>query len=203
MRGDPLRDLGGGGGPSPPARICIAPTISGIYTSVHSISHSTILERAYMPKTPNPVIADAISSVNETIALQKEKLAILKKSHKRLDKITSDISLILSGADDIYNSVHIYPYSDGAVSITISLRKLPSFKCKALEAMLEYCETLNVGKVESKDYAESLNRDYHFELADGWTIHVNAYVKSDSATCRKIKVGTEVVEQAKWEIQCD
>jgi len=155
-----------------------------------------------MPKTTNPVIADAISNANEYMALQKQKLATLRKNHKRLDKITSDLSLILSGADGVQGSVHIYPYSD-TVSITVSLRKLPSFKCKILESILEYCEALNVGKAESSDYAESLNRDYHFNLADNWTMHVNAYVKSDSATCRKIKVGTEIVEQAKWEIQCD
>ena len=155
-----------------------------------------------MPKTPNPVIADAISNANEYMVLQKQKLATLRKNHKRLDKITSDLSLILSGADGIHGGVHIYPYSD-MISITVSLRKLPSFKCKILESILEYCETLNVGEVTSSDYAESLNRDYYFELADNWRMHVNAYVKSDSATCRKIKVGTEIVEQAKWEIQCD
>jgi hypothetical protein len=155
-----------------------------------------------MPKTPNPVIADAISNANDYMALQKQKLAILKKNHKRLDKITSDLSLILSGADGVQGGVHIYPYSD-MISITVSLRKLPSFKCKILESILEYCETLNVGKAGSSDFPESLNRDYNFELADNWVMHVNAYVKSDSATCRKIKVGTEIVEQAKWEIQCD
>jgi hypothetical protein len=155
-----------------------------------------------MPKTANPVIADAMHNANEYMALQKQKLATLRKHYKRLDKITSDLNLILSGADGVQGGVHIYPYSD-MVSITVSLRKLPSFKCKILESILEYCETLNVGKVGSNDYAESLNRDYNFELADNWVMHVNAYVKSDSATCRKIKVGTEIVEQAKWEIQCD
>lgn len=156
-----------------------------------------------MAAIKNLSIADAISAANETIALQKMKLANIKKNHKRLDKITSDINLILSGADDSKGSVHIYPYSDGCVSITISLRSLSSLKCNVLTSVLEYCETLNVARNSTSDMAQYLNRDYRFELADGWAINVNAYVKSDSATCRKVQVGTEVVEQAKWEIQCD
>jgi hypothetical protein len=156
-----------------------------------------------MPAVKNLIIADAIASANETIALQKMKLANLKKNHKRIDKITSGINLILSGAEEVKGSVHVYPYSDGSVSITVSMRNLPSLKCNVLTAVLEYCETLNVVRNSTSDMAQYLNRDYHFELADDWSVNVNAYVKSDSATCRKIKVGTEVVEQTKWEIQCD
>jgi hypothetical protein len=155
-----------------------------------------------MPAIKNSTIADAISAANETIVMQKMKLAALKKSHKRIDKITSDISLILSSAEDISHSIHLYPYSDGQMSLTVTLRRLPSFKCKVLEAILDYCIDLSINN-NTNDMAQYLNRDYRFELADDWTINVSAYVKSDSATCRKIQVGTEVVEQAKWEIQCD
>ena len=156
-----------------------------------------------MPAIKNLAIADAISAANDSIALQKMKLANLKKNHKRIDKITSGINLILSGAEEIKGTVHVYPYSDGEVSITVTMRSLPSFKCNVLASVLEYCEALNVGKASTSDMAQYLNRDYRFELEGNWNLSVIAYVKSDSDTCRKIKVGVETVEQPKWEIQCD
>jgi hypothetical protein len=156
-----------------------------------------------MAAIKNLSVVDAISSANDTIALQKQKLVTLRKNHKRIDKITTGINLILSGAEDVKASVHIYPYSDGEVSITVTMRSLPSFKCKVLESVLEYCEAMNVGKASTSDMAQWLNRDYRFELADNWNLSVVAYVKADSNTCRKIKVGMEIVEQDKWEIQCD
>ena len=69
--------------------------------------------------------------------------------------------------------------------------------------MIWYFATLDGSRdVSSTDYALSLNRVYRFQF-EGFMVRVDATVKTDSPTCRKVVVGskTEVVNE--YKIVCD
>ena len=71
--------------------------------------------------------------------------------------------------------------------------------------MLEYLNDKTAeldGSVNCEDYAASINRDFRFTTTK-WTASISAYVKDDSPTCRKVVVGTKMVEQVQYEISCD
>ena len=82
---------------------------------------------------------------------------------------------------------------------------LDSLKQRELVWALEYLtietDKLN-GRTKTQDYAAAINRDFIFST-DKWDARIMAYVKDDSATCRKVVIGTEVVEQHKYQIVCD
>ena len=83
------------------------------------------------------------------------------------------------------------------------MENLDGFKDERLEAVLWYLSTLD-GERDSRstEYAQLLNRTYRFQF-DGFTVRVDATVRSDSPTCRKVVVSSELVKQDKYAIQCD
>jgi hypothetical protein len=83
------------------------------------------------------------------------------------------------------------------------LGNLDGFKDERLESILWYLSTLDGGREpRSCEYPQSLNRSYRFDFKD-FTVRVDATVRSDSPTCRKIVVSSELVKQDKYAIQCD
>ena len=87
--------------------------------------------------------------------------------------------------------------------ITFTLFNLDGFKDQRLEAVLWYLGNLDGSREpRSHEYAQSLNRVFRFEF-DGFDVRVDATVRSDSPTCRKVVVSSELVKQDKYAIQCD
>lgn len=88
-------------------------------------------------------------------------------------------------------------------SICFYLENLDGFKDERLEAVLWYLSTLDGSReAKSTEYAQCLNRTYRFQF-DGFYVRVDATVRSDSPTCRKVVVSSELVKQDKYAIQCD
>ena len=157
-------------------------------------------------------IGNAIEESIATIANQRKRIALFKKHATKLNRVLNDLSLILSGttvSHNLYTYAYAYTYDDdSSFTIALTLRGIEGFKCHALEAVLGYCnEKCEPNRTSTSDWAESLNREFRFKLApqfgENCTITVNAYVKSDSPTCRKVVVGTVIEEVKKYEIQCD
>lgn len=87
--------------------------------------------------------------------------------------------------------------------ISFYLDNLDGFKDERLEAILWYLSTLDGSREpRSSEYAQSLNRTYRFDF-NGFEVRVDATVRSDSPTCRKVVVSSELVKQDKYAIQCD
>jgi len=163
-------------------------------------------------KTLHVAIGNAIEESVATIANQRKRIALFKKHATKLNKVLNDLSLILSGtavSHNLYTYAYAYTYDDdSSFTIALTLRGIEGFKCPALSAVLEYCnEKCKPNTTSTSDWPESLNREFRFKLApefgDNCTVTVNAYVKSDSPTCRKVVVGTTIEEVKKYEIQCD
>ena len=98
----------------------------------------------------------------------------------------------------------------GSFSISLSCEKpvayirmyqLESFKDARLTDFLDKLIALD-GEMSSTDYASSLNRAFDCEFSD-FRVYIDAYVKDDSPTCRKVVVGTKMEEVNEYEIVCD
>lgn len=87
--------------------------------------------------------------------------------------------------------------------ISFYLHNLDGFKDQRLETVLWYLSELDGSREpRSTEYAQSLNRVYRFDFG-GFEVRVDATVRSDSPTCRKVVVSSELVKQERFAIQCD
>jgi len=98
----------------------------------------------------------------------------------------------------------------GSFSISLScekpvayviMRRLESFKDARLTNFLDKLVAMD-GEMSSTDYASIMNRSFTCNFSD-FQVYVDAYVKDDSPTCRKVVIGTRVEEVLDYEIVCD
>lgn len=95
-----------------------------------------------------------------------------------------------------------------AVVIRAMLRDLPGFNCPDLMALLELFH--DADKIESKDFAQYLNREYTFTYKIGDSEHkimvyIDAWVKDGSPTCRRVLKEVKLVtrEEKVYDMVCD
>jgi hypothetical protein len=153
-------------------------------------------------QTPVDIIDAALESMAADIRYAKERRAVLK-SGKCRTLVTRLIQPLIYAVGETGRVVlHVWC---GKPSITVYMYDLESFKQRELVWVVEYLtgelDKLG-GDVSTKDYAEAINRDYVFST-DKWEVRVVGYVKSTSPTCRKVVIGTELVEKHKYQIVCD
>lgn len=132
--------------------------------------------------------ADAHRVIAKARQLEQSKLALRAKYAGAFKDLRE--------GDTLWVSVTNY-----GTNININLSDLSSFKDSRLVNMLEYFMQYT-DSVRQRDWAEFLNKDFTIELGDV-TVNIGAYVKSDSATCRKIQVGTRLEERPVYQLQCD
>jgi len=91
------------------------------------------------------------------------------------------------------------------VDAMIRIRDLDSFKDDNLVSLLEALDNMGL-EVKTKDYAgsESPNREFRYKT-DDYHLTVDAWVKSDSPYCKRVKTGSTVrtVVDETWSIECN
>ena len=151
------------------------------------------------------VFDNALADQIESVTNAKKRVSILRSNKARIQKILRPITFILSSAG--LKDVNVFANSDAhsdSFYIGVYLYGLESFKVPVLATLVEYIDGLcEEGLTRTRDWPESINRDYHFKLPKGNKVTLGAYVKDDSPTCRKVVVGSETKEVFKYEIQCD
>jgi hypothetical protein len=153
-------------------------------------------------KSPVEIIDSAVQSIDSDVRFMKTKLAVLKsgKIRNMLSKLMQPLLYAVGEAGNVYISVNY-----GRPEINVTMYRLDSMKQRELVWALEYltAETDKLGgKMRTQDWAAAVNRDFIF-TTDKWDARISAYVKDDSETCRKVIIGTEMVEQHKYQIVCD
>jgi hypothetical protein len=146
------------------------------------------------------VFNDTIESLKDDVIRIKARIKSLKSGKAKTVKTVGVIQRIINNAGYVFLS----SYGD-QIEIHINMYRLDSFKQAELTNLLQYLLTYteaNGGKVRNTEWPASLNRDYHF-TTDNVRFVVAAYVKDGSETCRKVVIGTELVEQHKYQIVCD
>jgi hypothetical protein len=153
-------------------------------------------------KTPVELLDEAVQSINSDLDMVKRRKAVLKNSKNRtmLSRLLHPLVYAIGEAGEVV--VHVFA---GKPSISVRMYNLESFKQNelvwAVEHLSNETDRLN-GKISTQDYAEAINRDFRF-YTDKWDAIITAYVKSDSPVCRKVVIGTKMVEQHKYQIVCD
>lgn len=150
----------------------------------------------------------SFKSHKDSIDKCRKDLIVLKSRKEGIMDITVQVLDFLGtnerDLDKPRVSVHYYVAWDGKPKITFAYRNAPGFKDIDLEMAMSHVMGLGFDTSENYNYenAELLNREFNFTRAD-MHIKFDVYVKSDSPTCRKIKIGTDTVKVDKWQIECD
>lgn len=151
---------------------------------------------------PSAVFAAAVADANNLIIRARETRAILRKKQRKIEKLITPVSLIISGSGHKDVNIEVNIEKPETLYFYVFMYRLESFKAPVLTAVLEYFNEI-ADECSTTDWADTLNRDYRFVLPGGNRALVAAYVRSDSPTCRKVPVGIEKVDHVKYEIQCD
>jgi hypothetical protein len=106
-----------------------------------------------------------------------------------------------------YWKQHVYVPSVGVprVNATIRIRDLDSFKDEKLVSLLTAIDDMGLA-AETQDYthSESPNREFRYVTND-YHLTVDAWVKSDSPYCKRVKTGESVrtIVDEQWQIECN
>ena len=158
-------------------------------------------------------IRQALLNINSNIRQNQQNLERLMA--RADDQFLNLILTILTNEDaekawkQYTPSVHVY---DESVSINVAMNRLESFKDPLLTETISDLLACAEWESETTDYPSSLGREFEFKtkvideatgLSAEYRVAINAYVKSDSPTCRRVMIGTETKVVEKYEIQCD
>lgn len=144
-----------------------------------------------------------ISSNRSTLSDNANKLHAVRRQITHIIKMVCPKPVGDRWDSDEYSLVCRVDATYCEPSVTFYAVNLDSFKDKRLEAMLWFFSTLDGSRdVSTTDYAVALNRVYRFQF-NGFMVRVDATVKSDSPTCRKVVVKSEMVKKDVYAIQCD
>ena len=103
-------------------------------------------------------------------------------------------------SDDDMNAFASVSYGD--VTLHLTLRNLDSFKDSRLTSLLDKLENLNPRSVSNTEWADYLEKTFNY-VFDEYRVSLDASVRSDSPTCRRVVESIEIVEQPKYKIVCD
>ena len=149
---------------------------------------------------------DLINDVNSA----KRKLARARAVKPALDAAITLLHRIVkpTKANGIYHSAYISaPYWDDEVPTLCYTATVPVTSLKHDKTLLRILSAALDAELvpgDSTDYASEdiTERTFRF-IAPGLKLNIEARVKGDSPTCRKIVVGEETVTRPKYAIQCD
>ena len=153
-----------------------------------------------MKRKVNPLIQAINEASSKSRREGHELISKAKMLEEKKMKIRANYSAILKDLDLSVHNLYMRT-SYYKPTIDISMNKLESFKDIQLTTLLDFF-TSQTEKASTKDWPQYLNRDYTFELEDV-IVSISAFVKSDSPTCRKVKIGTRIEEVDQFELVCD
>ena len=147
-------------------------------------------------KTWKELIADAVEAKRGTA----RRLAEVKENRV---PIMADVAIATAIADGA--SMRMYVDSWGcklsaAVELTVADLKTDAALLATLERALAVAEATksfdNVNEYQTE-------RVYAFRLPNGGTLRVEANIKADGATCRRVQVGVTTSVTPTYELRCD
>jgi hypothetical protein len=144
------------------------------------------------------------------------KKAAVKKALERLNEARKELCTLREADFSVYEgllglckslglevrSPHVSMYNDARnMHLTIETDTLKSV---SITSLLAFCAEY-FGEGESNDYASEYYASREFRFGDWNTdrIVLSFEIKSDSASCRRVKIGTTMKEVAEYQIVCD
>ena len=145
-----------------------------------------------------------ISAVNESIRESRDNAHRMHQRAKELEAqrmiIRAKFSAMLKDLNT--DKHHVGVSMSGPIPmISITLNKLDSFKDTDLTDLLDYL-IVRDAEIKEEAWPQFHNKDYHIDMDDARVV-IHAYVRSDSPTCRRVQVGTQLKEEPIWELHCN
>lgn len=142
-------------------------------------------------------INDQIDLYKREIKLLNEKATKLARDRMLLRALYAPMFAGLTNNDRLHisligNHVHFILY----------MYELNSFKDERLTSILDYALENISTDVTEKDYAEYDHKEYRLQTKDLY-FNIEAHVKEDSPTCRKVVTGMEIKEVPKYKYVCE
>lgn len=148
----------------------------------------------------NDVFNSTIDALKNSVALKKQTIAGLRAKRKELMAI---LRAIAPSVDSKMDSMSVHSYDGSDVTITINMYELDGFKDQRLMQLMYAIMCLNdVKETSTEQYPEYLNCDYKFTVGK-CRIQISAWVKKDSATCKRVKIGEKTHVVAEYKIECE
>ena len=152
-----------------------------------------------------------ITAIKNQIDQYKHEADLL---HKKVKRLTTDRMLLRALYAPIFvnltenDSIYIYTHDNNRVQFVVYMRELDSFKDARLTSTISSAMELIGDKVKETDFAQYEHKEYRISTNNIYAVEqaelqINAYVKTDSPTCRKIQIGTEIKAVPKYKFECN
>ncbi len=144
-----------------------------------------------------------ISAVNQSIRDSRDNAHRMQQHAKELEARRMVLRARFSDMLRDFNTDKHYvgvSLSGQTPNISITLNKLDSFKDEDLTKLLEFLISKDA-EIKEEAWPQFHNKDYYADFEDARVV-IHAYVRSDSPTCRRVQVGTELKETPIWELHC-
>lgn len=147
-------------------------------------------------------LREGMRSVQQTLSETRRSIATLREQRKALRMMMDTVLFFLTQMNHSSLSVWVSAYGRKPV-VTFYVNGIDGFKDPHLAKAIEFLTVL-CPDVETRDYAEAVNRDFHFK-GESFNASIAAYVKSDSDTCKRIEVSRKTVQrdEVEYKIVCD
>ena len=146
-----------------------------------------------------------IQAINSEIKSERDTARTLQQRAKTLQKqrmlLRAKYGSAFKGLSDDHSYVSVYFWSNTKPTLSVSLYRLNGFKDERLTGLLgqfmQWTDTVRE-EVDAGNYSKT----YSLEM-DDVCIQVHARIRSDSVTCERVQVGTEVKEVPLYELRCN
>lgn len=156
--------------------------------------------------------------VNPLITAIKNQIDQYKReanlAYKKATRLATDRMLLRALYAPIFvnltedDSIYIYTHDNNRVQFVVYMHDLDSFKDERLTSTISSAMELIGDKVKETDFAQYEHKEYRISTNNIYAVEqaelqINAYVKSDSPTCRKVQIGTEIKAVPKYKFECN
>jgi hypothetical protein len=146
-----------------------------------------------------------IRAINNEIQSERETARSLQQRAKTLEAqrmlLRVKYGPVFKDLNEDLSYLNVYFWSNTKPTLSLSLYRLDGFKdqrlTQVLEAFMKWTD-----EVREEVDASAYRKTYNLEL-DDVQVSIHASIRSDSATCERVQVGTEVKEVPVYELRCN
>lgn len=145
-----------------------------------------------------------IKAINSEIKSERDTARTLAQRAKVLASqrmmLRAKYGKVFKDLNEDLSYLSVYFWSQSKPTLSLSLYRLDGFKDQRLTQVLESFMAWT-DKVKEESDAANYRKSYTFDL-DDVEVMIHASIRSDSATCERIQVSTEMREVPVYELRC-
>ena len=146
-----------------------------------------------------------IKAINIEIKSERDTARTLAQRAKVLASqrmmLRAKYGKVFKDLDEDLSYLSVYFWSQSKPTLSLSLYRLDGFKDQRLTQVLESFMKWT-DKVKEEADAANYRKSYTFDL-DDVEVMIHASIRSDSETCERVQVSTELKEVPVYELRCN